>query len=332
MKRTKILAVTHAVPERVVTNKNLAASFDVTADELFALTGVKERRYIVEGEGGVQLALEATQKALDEAGIKADEIEMIIFACTYPDHQFPGNSAFLQAELGIAPCAILDVRNQGVGFLNALQVADAYIRNGTYRRILVAGADIHSTGLRFARRSRRITPHFGDAAGAMIVGTAEEGDDERTVGSIRLRTDARFAKDWYVPLGSIQHPRLLPENLERGEQYPVIHWDVVNREAVQYIPQILLEVWQQEGISPLDLDNVLAPNMSAVMIRRVYKASGIPEEKFISVKQRFGNTGAAGVPLGFSHAVQGRKLKSGSLIATVIHGSGLSFGAAIFHW
>ena len=247
MTKTKILAVAHAVPERVVTNKHLAQSFDVTPDELLAICGVKERRYIGEGEGGVQLAKEATEKALEAAGMTLDEIEMIIFACTYPDHQFPGNSAFLHKAFEMTPRAILDIRNQGVGFLNALQVADAYVRNGTYKRILVAASDIHSTGLSFDPKAKKITPHFGDAAAVVIVGPAEEGDDSHTIETIAIHTDARYALDWYIPIGSIQHPRLVPENFERGEHYPVIHWDVVNREAVRRVPEAILEVCEKAG-------------------------------------------------------------------------------------
>ena len=329
MIKSKILSIAHSVPERVATNKELAEALEEMPERIFASTGVKERRYIAEGEGNVTLAAEATKRALDDASVDLQDIEMIVCATCYPDHQFPGTSAFLQAELGLAGCAILDVRSQGTGFLTALLVADQFIGSGMYSKILVVGSDIFSTTQDFSPRAKTVTPHFGDGAGVAVLGPSE---DDAGVLAVKVETDARFAFDWYVPFGSIQHPRMTPENLERGDQYPVIHWDVINREAVRRIPEVLADACRTLEITPADLEIIVAPNCSSVMIRRLYKASGLPAEKFFSIKERFGDTGAAAIPMALSIAAAKKRIKPGTLLGVVGYGSGFGYGAAVLRW
>jgi 3-oxoacyl-[acyl-carrier-protein] synthase-3 len=331
MNRLKILAVAHAVPERVATNKELAARLGGKPDEILATTGVKERRYILEGEGNVSLAFDATQKACEETGIAVSEIDMIIAATSYPDHQFPGNSAFLQAKLGLAGGAMLDVRSQGTGFLTALHVAEQYIRTGMFKRILVVGSDIHSTALDFSPKAKAITSHFGDGAGVVIVGPAEEGDESGLL-AVRLHTDAQFAFDWYVPLGSIQQPRVTKEDLVAGKQFPVLHWDIINREVVKRIPEVLEEACAAAEIGGDDIDVFLMPNFSSILIKRICKNSWVPDDKILTVKERFGDMGTASVPVGLSMALTSRKIKSGQIVAALAFGSGFGYGAAIFRW
>lgn len=326
MTRTKILSAVYVVPERVVTNKDLADTFECSDDDLLQSTGVSERRYTAEEQGNVSMAAEATLQAAEVSGVAVSDIEMIICATSYPDHQFPGNSAFLQDKLGLNGCAILDVRNQGAGFLSALNVADQYIRTGTFKHILVVGSDVHSTGLDFSPEGIKITPHFGDGAGVFLLGPSE---DDTGIQAIKLHTDARYVFDWYIPLGSIAHPRMVPENLENKQQFPVIHWDIINRVAIERIPEVILEIGKEVSLSPMQLDLILAPNQSEVMIRRLYKASGIPVEKFYSVKARFGNTGNAGLIIGLCEALKEKKLAEGQLVCMISYGSGFSWGAAI---
>ena len=329
MNRSKILAISHAVPERVATNKELAATLGAKPEEILAGAGVKERRYVQEGEGNVTLAADAALRACEESGVALADIQMIVAATSHPDHQFPGNSAFLQAKLGLAGCAILDVRSQGTGFLTALHVADQFVRTGTYTRILVVGSDVHSTGLDFRPKARKITPHFGDGAGVAIVGPSE---DETGLLALRLHTDARHAFDWYVPMGSANRPRVTKDDIKEGKQFPVVHWDVINREIVRRTPEVLAEACEAAGVGGDDLDVILAPNYSAVLLKRLYKGSWIPEEKVLSYKERFGDMGTASVPAGLSMALGSHKIKAGHLVAAVAFGSGFSYGAAIFRW
>ena len=154
------------VPERVVTNEELAPRIGSTAEWIEERTGIRERRWIVEGETNSGLGLEASKRALEDAGIAADELDAIIYATLSPDAGFPGSGVYLQRLLEVPGIPALDVRNQCSGFLYALSVADAWIRARTYQKVLVVGAEVHSTGLDISERGRTVASLFGDGAGA----------------------------------------------------------------------------------------------------------------------------------------------------------------------
>src|SRR5512143_694621 len=166
MPRAAIAALGTYVPDRVVTNAELERCMDTSDEWIRQRTGIQERHWVEPGVGASDLALKATQRALDAAGWKASDIEAIIYATLSPDHFFPGDGCFLNAKLGVPGVPALDVRNQCSGFVYALSVANAWIAIGQYRRILVVGSEIHSTGLDVSTRGRDVAVIFGDGAGA----------------------------------------------------------------------------------------------------------------------------------------------------------------------
>jgi len=146
MPRTRFLGTGLAVPDRVVTNDDLSRMMDTSDEWIRTRTGIQERRYVREGETGVDLALAATRQALEMADVAASEVDAIVYATSTPDHFAPGNGVFLQRAMGIGTVPALDIRTQCSGFVYALSVADGWIRTGQYRRILVVGAEVQSTG------------------------------------------------------------------------------------------------------------------------------------------------------------------------------------------
>src|SRR6516162_11320211 len=172
---SNILGIGHYVPSKVVTNDDLAKLMKTTDEWIQQRTGIKERRFIEHsGIGASDLAVPASKMALEHAGLEAKDIDAIIFATLSPDHNFPGSGCFLGHKLGLPGVPALDVRNQCSGFLYGLSIADAWVRAGVYRNVLLVGAEVHSTGVELADRGRDVAVLFGDGAGAAIIGPSTD--------------------------------------------------------------------------------------------------------------------------------------------------------------
>ncbi len=169
MPRTRFLGTGFAVPDRVVTNDDLSQMMDTSDEWIRTRTGIRERRWVREGETGVDLALAATHRALEMADESASAIDAIVYATSTPDHFAPGNGVFLQRALGVGTIPAIDIRTQCSGFVYALSVADAWVRTGQYRRVLVVGAEVQSTGMLMTTEGRNVSVIFADGAGAVVL-------------------------------------------------------------------------------------------------------------------------------------------------------------------
>ncbi|MBF0443104.1 MAG: 3-oxoacyl-ACP synthase, partial [Oligoflexales bacterium] len=192
MLRSKIASIGNYVPENVVKNVDLCRYMDTSDEWIRERSGIEERRYAKRlEETSATMGAKAALKAIERAGISKDEIDFIIFATLSPDYLFPGCAVLMQRQLGITNgVGALDIRNQCSGFIYALSIADQFIRTGTYRNILVVGAEYHSAGLDFSTRGRDVTVLFGDGAGAAIV---QRSDDESCILTTRLHADGTHA-------------------------------------------------------------------------------------------------------------------------------------------
>ena len=173
MLRTEFISTGMYVPDRVVQNDEFTQWMDTSDEWIRTRTGITERRWVAEGQSGADMAYEATRRALARAGLKASDLDCIVYATLSPDHFFPGTGVFLQRRLGIPGVPCLDVRNQCSGFLYGLSVADAWVRAGQYKRILLVGSEVHSTGMDLTTRGRDLAVLFGDGAGVAILGPTE---------------------------------------------------------------------------------------------------------------------------------------------------------------
>jgi 3-oxoacyl-[acyl-carrier-protein] synthase-3 len=198
-------------------------------------TGIKERRFIEQdGIGASDLAVPACKMAVERAGRSLSDVDMIVFATLSPDVNFPGSGCLLGDKLGLPGVPALDVRNQCSGFLYGLSIADAWVRAGVYRNVLVVGAEVHSTGLDFTERGRDVAVLFGDGAGAALVGPSPDGS--RGILSLALHADGSGAQDLCVVApASRKIPRLTHEMLDAGEHYPHMNGKQVFRWAVEKI-------------------------------------------------------------------------------------------------
>lgn len=333
MPNTIFLGTGFYVPERVVTNEDLTRWMDTSDEWILERTGIRERRWVPEDGGltGARMALYAARMALEEAGKGPEAIDAIVLATLSPDHSFPGTSAFLQAELGLPGIPALDIRTQCTGFVYGLSIADAWIRTGQYRTVLLVGVEIQSTGLDVSTRGRDMAVLFGDGAGAALLGA---GDQEgRGVLSTHLHADGRHARELWCDAGSsARHPRISQDDLVSGRIWPRMEGREVFRNAVTRMPEVALESLQANGLTVADVDLLIAHQANARISEGVRRKLGIPPERMHNNIDRYGNTTAASIPIALAEAVRGGRLSAGDLLCLVAFGSGFTWGSALVRW
>ncbi len=331
MKRSRILGTGRFLPERRVSNKDLEKMFETSDEWIQQRTGIIERRYADEGVYCSDLALEATRRALEDAEMTVEELDFIILATLSPDHHFPGTACYLQAKLGIPEVACLDIRNQCSGFIYSLSVADAFVRIGMHSRILVVGSEVHSSAISFTKEGRDVTVLFGDGAGAVIVGPSE--DPERGILSSHLHADGRHADALKLDIWDIsKKPYITHETIEEGHIWPKMRGKEVFRMAVTKIPEVIEEALAFNGLS-LDQIKLFIPHQANLRINQFSAAKlGVPEERFFSNIEKYGNTTAGSIPIALGEALEQGAFGEGDYIVLVAFGAGFTWGATVIRW
>ncbi len=327
--RAAILGSGHYVPPRVVTNDDLAQMFDTSDEWIVQRTGIRERRFIDEtGTGASDLALPAAKMAIEQAGLEVRDVDAIIFATLSPDIYFPGSGCLLGHKLGLGGVPALDVRNQCSGFLYSLSVADAWIRGGMYRNILVVGAEVHSTGIELADRGRDVAVLFGDGAGAVVVGAAKrEGQGIKTV---ELHADGVGARDlWVEAPASMFIPRLDEAMLEEGRHYPRMNGRQVFRWATEKMPEVAQSVLRKCDLEVDDVDLFIPHQANMRINQRVAKRLGIAADRVVHNIERYGNTTAATIPIGISESWREGNLEPGTKVLFAAFGAGFTWAGAV---
>lgn len=330
MRGSRISGMGHYVPERVVTNDDLAAIIDTSNEWIIQRTGIEERRWVEGDVGASDLAFEATKGALEEAGIEAKDLDMIIFATLSPDVNFPGSSCILQKMLGIPGVATLDIRNQCTGFVYGLSIADQFIKTGMMNNILVVGAEVHSSGLDMSDRGRDVTVLFGDGAGVAIVSASET--DSRIIDS-KLHADGTHYDVLTVEVpASRLNPRLTKEMMDEGRHYPKMDGRTVFKNAVTAMPKVVHEVLQPHGFTTEDID-LLVPHQANLRINQmVARTLKLRDDQVFNNIMRYGNTTAASIPIALHEAIQAGKVNKGDLVVLTAFGAGLTWGANLIRW
>ena len=331
MPRTRILGTGFSVPDRVVTNDELSRLMDTTDEWIRTRTGIEERRWVTEGETGVDLAYRATERALDMAGVKPENLDAIVYATSSPDHFAPGNGVYLQRRLGIGTIPALDVRAQCSGFIYALSVADAWIRTGQFRRVLVVGSEVQSTGLELSTAGRHVAVIFADGAGAVLLGPAPENDGG-ILGFDLHSEGAHAEKLWVDAPGSMYHPRVSREQIEAGRHFLAMDGKEVFRHAVVRMPESVRAVLASTGQSLDGIKLLLAHQANLRISEAMQKSLGLRDEQVYNNIMRYGNTTAATIPIALDECVRGGRLKRGDLLVMTAFGSGFMWGSAAIRW
>jgi len=322
------------LPPRIVTNDDLTQWMDTSSEWIEKRTGIKQRHWVEEkgGTGTSDLGLEASRIAMKRAGWTAGDIDLIIFATLSPDVFFPGSGCLLQHKLGLQSTPSLDIRQQCTGFLYGLSTADAFIRSGLYNKILLVGAEVHSTGIDISTRGRDLAVIFGDGAAAVCV-EGIESDERVGVLASSLHAQGEFAKSlWTEAPASILNPRISEKMLEENRHFPIMDGKLIFKMALRKLPEVTLEVLEKAGMTLDDID-LFIPHQANMRINQFYqKTMNIPEGKVFHNIQRYGNTTAATIPLAMDEAIEMKLIGKGSTLLFLGLGAGVTWGAIIYRF
>lgn len=335
MYRSIIKGMGHYVPDGVIKNNDLAKWMDTNDEWIQERTGIKERRWVVDGDGNTTSAMgvKAAKMAIENAGISKDDIDFIIFATLSPDYYFPGPGVLVQRDLGLKEVGALDVRNQCSGFVYSLSVADQFIKTGMYKNILVIGSELHSKGLEKNDRGRGVTVIFGDGAGAAIV-SRYEGQD-RGILSTHLHSEGQHAEELCLinPSTNYWIPEILAANDPNDVSYfPHMNGNFVFKHAVVRFSEVIVEALMANGLTTDDI-KLLVPHQANLRISQfIQHKMKLRDDQVYNNIQKFGNTTAASIPIALSEAVAEGRVQKGDVVMLAAFGSGFTWASAVMRW
>jgi 3-oxoacyl-[acyl-carrier-protein] synthase-3 len=311
------------LPQRVMTNDEMATLVDTSDEWITKMTGIRERHLAAEGEVTSDLGAAAARAALSSAGLEIGDIDLIIVATSTPDMTYPSTAALIQNKLGMHHGAAFDVHAVCTGFIFAVATADSYLKNGLAHRALVIGAETNSRILDWTDRATCVL--FGDGAGAAVIERVEleDGAPERGVLATSLRTDGGHWEKLYVDggpssTGTVGHVRM------RGHE--------VFRHAVGMITDVVENAFAAGGHTAEELDWLVPHQANKRIIDGAGHKLGIPPEKVIVTVDRHANTSAASVPLALAQGVGDGRIKPGNLVMLEAMGAGFTWGASLIRW
>jgi 3-oxoacyl-[acyl-carrier-protein] synthase-3 len=334
MNRSRIVSTGIYTPKRAVPNKELESMMDTSDEWIQQRSGIEQRYWISEGETTISMATEASKQALDKAGLGPDDIDMIIFTSLMTDYVFPGTGVLLQQSLGCKNTTpALDTRNQCTGFIYSLSVADAWIRSGMYKRILICASEVHSTSMNKTTEGRDISVLFGDAAAACIVEATDENSESFLIDHI-IHSEGAHAEKLVMkkPSTNDLRDRVNKDLMDDPEIWPYMDGRFVFKNAVTRMPQVMKEICEKHKVSADDIDFVIAHQANLRINNMVLDSLGIPQEKTHNTLDRYGNTTACTIPLTLDEALREGKIKRGDLVAFVAFGSGFTWGASLLRF
>lgn len=331
MIRTRIIGTGSAVPDRVVTNDELSRVMDTSDEWIRTRTGIQERRWVREGETGTGLAQRAAEAALAMANVAAGELDAIVYATCTPDHFIPGNGVYLQRAMGIPGIPALDIRMACSGFLYALSVADAWIRSGSFTRILVVGQEIQSTGLDMSNEGRNTAVIFADGAGAVVLTPSE--NEERGLLAFDLHSDGTQAELlWVDTPGSMYHPRISREHIDAGRHFVGMDGKEVFRHAVTRMPESVRTALTKAGLAETDISLLLPHQANLRISEMVQRKLALRDDQVYNNIQRLGNTTAATIPIMLDETLRAGRIKPGDLVVLTAFGAGFTWGSTVIRW
>lgn len=310
MMKAGIIGTGHYVPEKIVTNKDLEKIVDTSDEWIRTRTGIEERRIARDDEDTSDMALEASKKALENAGINGEDIDLILVATVTPDTSFPSVSCILQDKLGARKAAAMDISAACSGFMYGMITAKQFIETGAYKHILIVGAEKLSKITDWNDRNTCVL--FGDGAGAVVMGPVS---DEFGILSFELGADGNGGK-----------------HLEQKDDYIVMNGREVFKFAVRQMPESSVNVVEKAGYSKEDVDYLIPHQANIRIMEAARERLGIDVDRMAVNVNKYGNTSAASIPIALSEAEQEGKIKSGDFIVLVGFGGGLTWGAVALKW
>ena len=319
------------LPPRIVTNDDLSSYMDTTDEWIQERTGIKERRYVEKGVGPSDLAIPATEQALEAADLKVSDIEFIIFATSTPDFYAPGSGCVLQEKMGFNEIGALDIRVQCSGFIYGLSIAEQYIRTGTFKNILLIGAEVQSTAMNLTDEGRDTAIIFGDGAGAAIISATEEN---RGILSTHMHSEGKYLKELWLeaPASNAGYPRITGKQLDERKQYLKMNGKEVFRHAVTRFPEVINEALEANSLTTENIDLLIPHQANLRITQMVQKRLGLSDDQVFSNIHKYGNTTAATIPIALAEAFNEGRIKEGDLLVLAAFGAGFTWASAIMKW
>ena len=319
------------LPPRIVTNEELSSYMNTSDQWIQDRTGIKERRYVDKGIGPSDIAIPATEQALQEAKLDVKDIDFIIFATSTPDYYAPGSGCLIQEKMHFNNIGALDIRVQCSGFIYGLSIAEQYIRTGAFKNILVIGAEVQSTAMNLTDEGRDTAIIFGDGAGAAIISAT---DDDMGILSTHMHSEGKYVKELWLesPASNMGHPRITEQDLNDGKQYLKMNGKEVFRHAITRFPEVINEALEKNNLTINDID-LLIPHQANIRITQmVQKQLKLENKKIFSNIHKYGNTTAATIPIALAEAINEGKIKAGNIIVLAAFGSGFTWASALIKW
>lgn len=328
MYRTKVSGVGSFLPEKTLTNSDLEKMVETSHDWIVQRTGIERRHIVADGEGTSDMCTQAGQKAIVDAGLTVDQIDLLIVATLSGDFKMPATACLVQAKLGLKNVMSFDLNAACSGFIYGLHVADQFIKTGVYKNILLIGAESLSRMLNYKDRETCIL--FGDAAGAFVLSRAEDNEDN-VVLTTHAHAEGQLAELLWAKGGGTLHP-VSQQVIDEGSQYMIMKGKDIFKNATRTMVAGCKEALAAANLKLDNIDWVIPHQANLRITEAVAGYLEVPMEKVISTVHETGNTSAASIPVAFDIAVRDGRVKRGQTILLTAFGAGLTSGSAILKY
>jgi 3-oxoacyl-[acyl-carrier-protein] synthase-3 len=326
MQRAGILGTGSALPKKVITNRDLERMVNTSDEWITERTGIKERRQAAPHETTSKLSVQAARRALEMAGLKAKDLDMIICSTISPDMPLPATAAFIQAALGAPACCAFDLAAACSGFLFGMTVAEQFIGSGKSKYILVIGAELLSRFLDY--RDRATCVIFGDGVAAAILGPVEPPSG---ILAAEMLTDGQYAGHLYIPAGGTVRPASCA-TVQAGEHYIKMRGNELFKVAVRSLEDVSRRVLEKAHLGPEQVDLFIPHQANQRITEAVRERLGVSPEKVYSNISRVGNTSSASIPICVDECVRSGRIKKGDVILMSAFGAGVTWGGVVMRW
>ncbi|MEO8072600.1 MAG: beta-ketoacyl-ACP synthase III [Acidobacteriota bacterium] len=326
MNNAGIIGMGHAYPSGVLTNADLEKIVETSDDWITSRTGIKQRHKAADDEYTSQFGTKAAQQAIERAGLKAEDIDIIICATTTPDQIMPSTGALIQAQLGATNAAGMDIFAACSGFLYGLTMVESMIKTGQINYALVIGAEVLTKYVDYTDRSTCVI--FGDGAGAAVVGAVPEG---KGILATKIRSDGRYEEQLYAPGGGTKLGTT-HETINNGDHFFKMKGNELFKVAVRSMSDISKEMLEKAGCTVDDVDLVIPHQANQRITDAVATRLGVCEEKVYSNIAEHGNTSSASIPIALDECIESGKIKEGSLVLLTAFGGGVTWGGTVIRF
>ena len=331
MIKSYIKNISFHVPEKIITNDDLAKVMDTNDEWIRTRTGIEQRHSI--GDqclGPADLAVIAAQKTLDKSNTNKEDIDFVVFATSTPDYYVPGSGAIFQDKMGLNTIGVLDIRQGCSGFVYGLTVADQFIKSGNYKNILVIGAEVQTTQLDFDDRGRGTAILFGDGATAALV-CPTTGD--KGILSSHLHSEGKYVTELGTEYPSSKYKDIITVNNVKNRDHHInMNGREVFKHAVRRFPEVILEGLEYNNLELDDVSLVIPHQANLRITQAVQKKLDIPDNKIFSNIHKYGNTTAASIGIALCEALEQKRISKGDIVVLVAFGAGFQWGSVILKW